>query len=303
MTQTAKTGLKLSVVIAASNNISLLKQCLASLKRQWEAEDTEVIVVSNYNGLTKDMIEKHFPHVRHLRLPEDTTLPELMTQGISCSRGEIVALTEDHCIFDENWCSEIKKAHESPYSVIGGSVENASCKRSLDWAVYFYDYGKYMLPNQPGVVNSLSGMNVSYKKSILKQFENSYQKGFFETFIHEELRNQGHSLYLVPTAVVYHKKNYEIKDALTQCYHHGRSYGGMRIANAILLKRIAFIFGSLMLPILLSSRIVLGIIRKRRHIRELFLSLPYLLLLMASWSFGEFCGYLGGEGTSSRKWK
>jgi len=44
-------------------------------------------------------------------------------------------------------------------------------------------------------------------------------------------------------------------------------------------------------------------VRKRRHIKELLHSLPYLLILMTSWSFGEFCGYLAGEGDSTSKWK
>ncbi|MGI0001659.1 MAG: glycosyltransferase family 2 protein [Nitrososphaeraceae archaeon] len=295
--------MKLSVVIAASNNASLLEQCLASLRGQGEAADIEVIVVSNYNAGTQEMIEKQFPQVKHISLPEDTTVPELRAMGISYSRGEIMALAEDHCVFDENWCSEIKKAHELPYSVIGGSVENASCERSLDWAVYFYEYGKYMLPNQADVVDSLPGNNVSYKRCVLEEIDGSLRKGFFETFIHWELRRQGYSLYLIPSAIVYHKKSYKAKETFIQCYHHGRSFAGLRVSDASLLKRIEFILGSLILPFLLPLRIVLRAIRKGRHIRELFLSLPYLLLLMVGWSFGEFCGYVGGEGRSSRKWK
>lgn len=299
----ATTNFKLSIVIAASNNISLLKKCLVSLKGQGEAADTEVVVVSNYNNGIKEMIEKQFPRVRHISLPEDTTVPELRAQGIFHSSGEVVALIEDHCVLDKNWCSEIRRAHKLHYLVVGGSVENMSCERSLDWAVYFYDYGKYMLPNRTGAVDSLSGMNVSYKRSILKQLEDSYRNGFFEVFIHEELKNQGHSLYLMPAAIVYHNKNYGTKEALIEYYHHGRSFGGMRVLNAPLSKRIAFTLGSLALPILLPLRIISRTIGKGRHIRELLLSLPYLLLLMTCWAFGEFCGYVRGEGSSSAKWK
>jgi hypothetical protein len=90
-------------------------------------------------------------------------VPELRTKGINLAHGEIFALVEDYCTLDEHWCAEIKKAHRLPFSVIGGAVENRSPDKLLNWAVYFYDYGKYMFPAQPGAVETLSGMNVSYK--------------------------------------------------------------------------------------------------------------------------------------------
>ena len=301
MTITKKTGMRLSVIIASWNDTSTLTQCLLSLKGQGEVSDTEIIVVRNDGGEAQEMIEGQFPYLKYINLPLSATVPELRREGISCSKGEIVALIEDHCIVDKNWCSEIKKAHERPYSIIGGSVENASCERSLDWAVYFYDYGKYMKPNEAGIVDSLPGNNVSYKRPVLEKVENSLRKGFFETFIHQELKEHGYHLYLLPSAIIFHKKNYKVKEAIIQCYYHGRSFGRMRISNTSHLWRIGLVLGSLILPVLLPTRIVLRTIRKGRHLRELLLSMPYLLLLMASWSYGEFCGYIGGEGNSSSR--
>lgn len=293
---------KLSVIIAAFNDISLLELCLASLKGQWEMQDTDVFVAANYRDGVQQMFERQFPDVKYLCCSAETTVPELRTQGILHTTGEIVALAEDHCIFDGNWCAEIKKAHQSAYPVIGGSVENAS-ERLLDWAVYFHDYGKYMLPNQAGAVETLSGINVSYKRPFLNKIKDTFQKGFYETFIHLKLTKEGNPLYLIPSAVVYHNKSYKIKEAFTQCYHHGRSFGGMRVSNASISKRLSFVLASTILPALLPLRIALGILKKRRHMKELLLSFPYLVLLMISWSYGECCGYLFGVGGSAARWR
>ncbi|MGI8899063.1 MAG: glycosyltransferase [Pyrinomonadaceae bacterium] len=287
----------LSIVIAAWNNSSSLRKCLASLAGQADREDTEVIVISNYNSGARAMVEREFPNVKLISAPVQTTVPELRTRGISRASGKIIALLEDHCTFSENWCAEIKKAHQLPYSIIGGSVENASGERPLDWAVYFYDYGKYMLPNQAGIVGSLSGINVSYKRSVLEKVEQSFRQGFLETFINEELKKQGEALYLAPLAIVYHQKNYEIKDAFTQSYRYGRSYGGMRTLNTKFWHRIGLILSSLTLPVLLPSRIALRTVRKGRYLKELLRSFPHILLLMTSWSYGELCGYVGGPVT------
>src|SRR2546428_5598229 len=93
--ETAAGAVKLSIVIAAPNNAVLLEKCLASLTGQVETGDTEVIVVSNYDGAGA-MIAVQFPHVRHIRLPVATTVPELRAEGIRQAQGEIVALAEDH---------------------------------------------------------------------------------------------------------------------------------------------------------------------------------------------------------------
>lgn len=302
MTETPANSTRLSVVVAAWNGGAMLSQCLASLNGQTDAADTEIIVASNFAEGTELLREK-FPRVRHLSLPAGTTVPELRAAGIRCSTGEVVALLEDNCSVDSNWYSEIRRAHESPYAIVGGSVENVSFDTALDWAVYFYDYGKYMIPNQAGEVSTLSGNNVSYKRSVLESVQDKFREGFFETFIHEELKRQGHKLYLVPPAIVYHQKSYEARNALADCYHHARSFAGKRILAAPLWQRLVFVFGSFVLPILLPVRIASRIIKKDRHLKELFLSFPYIVLLMSSWSLGEFCGYSFGEGASAKVWK
>ena len=302
MTLSGNKKIKLSVVIAAWNGIHALEECLASLEKQVTELDTEVIVVSNFQTETLEN-EKRFSFLKFFFHSKEAIVPELRADGILYTHGEIVALVEDHCIFDPMWCQEIKKAHEFPYGIIGGSVENASVKRVLDWAVYFYDYGKYMLPNKADVQETLSGMNVSYKREALDMVQENYKNGFFETFVNEELKRRGMKLYMMPTAIVYHNKNYELGRATTQCFHLARSFAAKRILNSALSKRAFFIVTSFVLPVLLSARIAAWTISKGRHIKELILSFPCILLLMTIWSFGEFCGYLSGEGRSARQWR
>ena len=298
MKEPANQEIKLSIVVAAWNGASLLRQCLASLEKQTDKNKTEVIVVGNYpiskNGFS-------LPGM-FLTLPETATVPELRREGIARARGQIIALLEDQCVFDSRWCQEIKKAHRNG-SVIGGSVENASVDRALDWAVYFYDYGKYMPPNKSGPVADLSGMNVSYSRAILEEIREVYEDGFFETFVNEALKKRGHQLVMAPSAVVLHNKNYDIKRAAAHCYHLARSFAARRSADFSLSKRAFFVAVSFILPVLLPFRIISVTIKKGRRLGQLIRSLPFLFLLMGVWSFGEFCGYLQGEGSSARKWR
>jgi len=291
----------LSIVIAAWNGNALLQQCLSSLEKQTDKTKTEVIVVSNFQT---DFSANGFSlPARFSAISETATVPELRREGIRLAQGKIVALLEDLCFFDSRWCEEIKKAHEKPDGIIGGSVENAGDKRALNWAVYFYDYGKYMLPNRAGVTETLSGLNVSYKRTALEEVCEIYRNGFYETFVNEELKKRGHRLLMVPAAIVYHNKDYETKRATEHCYHLARSFAAQRVAGFGLPKRAFAAIASLILPLLLPARVVAATVKKGRHTGQLVRSLPYLIFLMFVWSFGEFSGYLFGEGNSAGEWR
>jgi GT2 family glycosyltransferase len=294
---------KISVVIAAWNHPASLALCLTSLEAQADADGAEIIAVSNYDGEALGEVKKRFPLVKYVSLAEGATVPELRGRGIACARGAIVAMLEDTCLLDERWLSEIRRAHSLSYVAVGGAIENASEARLSDWAVYFFDYGKYMPPNRDGVVDSLPGINVSYKRSVIELAEKTFNAGFSETFIHEELKRQGQELYLSNSVVVHYKKNGSLKESLVKFYHMARSFGGKRVSDVTLMKRLVLVFGSLALPILLPARIALRVVRKGRNTVPLLLCFPHLILLMTGWAAGEFCGYVWGEGTSSGKWK
>lgn len=292
--------IKLSIVIATWNDAESLRRCLISLEKQ--VETAEVIVVSNFS--TKNLADdSRFSFVKFIELPANTTVPQLRSYGINAATGKIIALAEDHCFFDANWYQDMQKAHELNHAAIGGAIENASGSRALDWAVYFYDYGKYMPPNQAGETETLSGFNASYRKEVLDEMREIYADGFFETFFNEELKKRGHKLYLTDSAIIYHAKNYELKKTSTQFYHLARSFAARRVSSVPFSKRAAFAVVSLALPIILPTRIALNIIKKNRRIKELVSSFPCLVLLMSAWSWGEFRGYLGGEGESASAWR
>lgn len=293
----------LSVVIAASNGPPCLCRCLNSIKGQIESHDAEVLVITNFDASSVEAKLRGHRSIRFDSLPEDATVPELRTRGLKNARGDIIALSEDNVLFDADWCAALKEAHKSPHEVIGGPVARADERRAQDWAVYFYEYGRFMPPVSAGPVDRLAGNNVSYKRAALSPVWEMIEDGFVETFVHQELQRRGYTLYLAPEAKVYHFKQYAFRETLRQCFHHGRSFAGVRIQGATLGRRFAFIAGSLALPILLPARILLRTLRKRRHLRALARSFPYLLGFLTSWSLGEFCGYAAGPGDSIQHWK
>lgn len=291
---------RLSVVVVASNSPKALEKTLASLRRQGEFPDTEVIAVSNFEGQDLSGLRERFPFARSMALQRDATVPELRARGISLSSGEIVAFVEDYGFVDDRWCAEIKKAHDSHFSVVGGAVENRCPNKLRNWAVYFFDYGKYMLPATAGFAATLSGLNVSYKRAVLGEIEETFRDGFHETFVHEELKKKGHQLWLVPSAIVFLSKDYRLGETFRSFFDLARSFAGTRVVHYKPLTRALFGLGTCLLPVVLPLRVVLRVIPKRRNLSRLFLCIPILTLLMIGWAAGEFCGYVFSKAANPR---
>lgn len=292
---------RLSVVVASLNGAGSLADCITSFVRQPRGNEIEVVVAESSDNDMAAKICSQYANVRLFHFAERRSIPELRATGLLNARGEILAMTEDHCLADAHWVENILHAHESPSLVIGGAVENAATERLIDWAVYFCEYGRYMLPVAAGPTVDLPGPNVSYKRMALDYFRDLLAPASWEPFWHWRLVSRGITLINDPSLVVYHCKNFTLRGFLDERYYYARSFAGRRVEGAPRHKRALFILAAPLLPPLLLGRIVGRVLRKGRHRRELFLSLPYIILFTLSWSLGELIGYAWGAGDSLDK--
>ena len=292
---------KISVVAVSVDGLPLIDECVRALENQRGDFDAEIIVVSCCNDSTAEHIKKNFPCVKLLQLSERLSIPELRAIGISHATGDIIAITEDRCIAQENWFEEIIKAHKLGYEAVGGAIENGGIHRIVDWAVYLCEYSHMMLPIPYGEVNSIPGNNASYKREILDKVDESIKRNYWEFFLHEEMRKLGVKFLSVPTIVVRKKKEFGFLYFLTQRFHYSRSFAGMRRSNIPVPKRLLHALFSPLLPFLMIRRIAKQVFQKRRYRKEFLLSLPLLAVFLVSYAFGEFTGYLFGPGKSLLK--
>jgi len=296
----------LSVVIASVNGYRYIAQCLRSLAKQRHRDHGEIIVVEGSGDDTATRVAREFPWVRMIPCSTRKPIPELRSIGIREAKAPIVATTEDHCVFDEDWYGQILRAHESsPAPAIGGAVENWSRERMVDWAAYICEYGKFMLPFPAGSVTDLPGPNVSYKREILEKACGDLldELGAWEYVLHERLLSLGMELRIDPAVVVYHAKIFAFWDVLTQRYYFGRSFAATRVATAPFGMRAFWVAISLLLPPLFLWRYARCFVGKRRFVRKVVKTFPLLVLSAVAWSVGEFFGYAFGDGGAALRVK
>lgn len=294
-------GVALSVVIASVNGLPMIEDCLAALAPRQGGGAHEVIVADSVGGETVRRVREEFPWVRVLAFSERQTIPQLRAAGLAASRGEVVAIIEDHCIAGPEWFGQMLEAHTShPECVaIGGAVENGSRDRLVDWAVFFCEYSHAMLPISRGPARDITGNNASYKRRAFEGIDqDALTGGFWEFSLHGRLRARGDVFWQEPAILVYHKKRFGFGYFLSQRYHYSRYYTGSITAGAGIGRRVARGLMSLALPPLLLFRIAAQVVRKRRHLKEFALSSPILLVFTCAWAIGELVGCLAGPGRS-----
>lgn len=293
----------ISVIVVSAGRGGETYECLASLHQQQGDFAAEVLVVDANGHLNPAEVARRFPSTTVLRADGRRTIPALQAGALRRTRGDIVAVMNEYCVADPQWYEEMVRAHHAhPECVaVGGAVENGSRARLTDWAAYFCEYSTYMLPVPAETVDDIPGHNVSYKR---RAFENIPDldavlcRGFWESTLHPILRRRGERFFSAPSAVVYYKKRFGFVQFLHQRYHYSRYYAGEIVAGAAWLRRLLRGAAALALPALLLGRIVTRVARKRRHIRELALSSPMLVIFTAAWAAGEAVGALLGPGRS-----
>ncbi len=283
---------KLSVVVASQNAIRSVRDCLSALESQRKDESIEIVVVDNSVDETADIVRREFPKAKLIAADHDRLIPELWGIGISESTGDYLALTTTHFVPSGTWAREILKAHERPYSGIGGAIENDKAAGIVSWAIYFCRYSAYMLPFAESGVSDFAADNASYKRRDLELVASSMTDGFWETFVHQEMVKKGMSLIKMPEIVVYHQNSFSFAGFMNQRYWHGRQFGAQRAGRVSAAKRIALIIASPLIPLLYLFRITRRVFARKRNVGKLVAAFPILFLFLLSWSFGELSGYV-----------
>jgi hypothetical protein len=211
------------------------------------------------------------------------------------ARGQIIALTIENCVPAPDWLSQIVNAHSAAYPAIGGAVEIDPQAKLMDWAIYFSRYSNYMLPFRPRLLDDLAGDNCSYKRDALDRAKDQMRDGFWETFIHDDLRQRKEQLLCDPSIVVTYCGGLSGWSFFKRRYLHGKYFGARRGRALGKVQRLVRAAGAPIVPFLLLLRIDGRICKNGRHRSKLFPALPLIFCFAMAWSAGEALGYFSGS--------
>lgn len=289
---------RLSVVVASFRERRLLDECLGSVLPQCAQWGAELVVARAGSAADVRAVAEGYPGARVVACAAGSTVPELRAAGLRAASGDIVALTEDHCIAAEGWLAELLSGYRAGADVVGGAMRNAQGRRMVDWGAYFAEYGFFASPGSGDGAPALTGANVAYGGEAVAEAAGLTAEGSWENVVHARLAERGRTLRFLESAVVAQNQNYGFGAFCRNRFAHGREYARVRLSEEGLGRRWFYLPGTLVLPFLLTWRVAR--LNSGREPGTFLKALPYTFAFLSAWSVGELAGYWQGPAATGQ---
>ncbi|MDZ4762164.1 MAG: hypothetical protein SGJ21_13950 [Alphaproteobacteria bacterium] len=227
-----------------------------------------------------------------LSSPENTLIPELWRDGILRARGKHVALTSAHCLPSPDWVATLLAADLQKNVGVGGVIELDPRCSPVHKSIYLLRYLAFAPPQRARAVADIAADNAIYRRAEIMAHPQLLAKGFWEPSFHRRFATEGLSLCVAPAIRVGYRGRELAGDFARQRLQHGREYGESRSRALPLLRRVAYLLASPLVPFVILTRVTRRAFRGDIYLRALPVASPWLLWFIASWSIGEIGGYL-----------
>jgi hypothetical protein len=291
----------LSIVVATTKPWPEICACLDSLFKQANAVGAEILVADGHGRGLPDEGRESYKGVIWLK-ELGASVFGLRKLGMRQARGEIIAITEDHCRVAPNWCEQIIQAHKDypDAAAIGGAVENGATASLIDWANFFLVFAPFVSPIRNGPSERIClQANISYKRRLVDRIAS--QLGVMEMLFTRQLQKEGEILVADDRLLVSHVQSHGFWRTFAAHFHNGRSIAGFRLEHLSGMERMLRLGSTAILPPYLLWSTLRPLVSKQRFLGQVFASLPLLALLVCCHAAGEFVGYIAGPGRSPQR--
>src|SRR5215831_14484835 len=264
-----------------------LVSCLEVLAPQVAAVGGEIIVGDGHGAALGESNAVDSLGVSWVRIPGASVF-ELRARAVEQARGEIIALTEDHCLVGSDWCRQILDAFSSHPHVMGvtGPVLNGSTDHRIDQANFLHTFASSIPPvNQTQYSRCPPPANVAFRRSAIGP--GPIPAGHIELELSPQLFGQG--LFHVHEGItVTHVQSHGFWLTLRAHFDNGRSTTGLHPVS----------FTRRQLPWNLLRGSLRAMSPEARATRTVRSSLPLMFLLSCCHAAGEVAGIVAGPGRS-----
>ncbi|MHB1007236.1 MAG: glycosyltransferase family 2 protein [Chloroflexota bacterium] len=209
------------VIIPNYNGSHLLPTCLDSLRRQTFQPFTTVVVDNGSTDASASLVEREYPEVTLIRLPNNLVFSGAVNTGIRATDAEMVVLLNNDTEADEHWLEELANAFlsQSTFGWFASKLRLFDRRQVIHSAGDFYgtdgipgnrgvwevDRGQF---DVPGEVFGACGGAAAYRRSMLEDvglFDEDLIGYCEDVDLNWRARLAGHRCFFVPAAVVYHR--------------------------------------------------------------------------------------------------
>jgi hypothetical protein len=293
----------LSIVVPTCHPWPEVEPTLAAIfAAEEEFADFEVILGDgDGNGAPPPGVPRD-PRLEVITIPGGSVF-DLRAAGFARARGEIVAMTEDHCVPAPGWAGQVVEAHVRHPDIIGiaGGVTNGSVDSAWDWANYLMTFAEHM-PPMPDLqtVRAPSVANGSVKRARAA-IPPEPAPGWFEMGLMAELMGTGQVVRDDGSQVAHVQSQGGWRGTLAAHFHNGRSSAGLRVERPGLATARGDLGRLARLPAQLTRELRAALSRRPPLQGKAATGARLVPVLASAHAVGELAGLLTGPGSSVDK--
>jgi hypothetical protein len=287
----------LTVVIPTCHGWAAVRPFLEGLRDQAQATGAEVVVVdgSTEPGPPPDALWPGLVWLHRAGVGVFT----LRALGRQAARGDILAVTEDHCLVAPDWCARILEAYASHpnAAAIKGVVRNGSRARLADRASYLMSQAPHLPPFTGAPADTILGAScATYSRRALERLA---REPGWPLELHDvgRWRAAGETIVADERIWVEHHQSAPLLELSRLHYHNARAISGLR-RSRIAWRDWVRLAAAPILLIVRTARTVALCAQKRVPWSALLPSVPLFLWFYVWKASGEITGYLTGPGDS-----
>jgi hypothetical protein len=298
------TGPAMSVIVVTEGMSECLRWTVECLQSQTVAAELECVLVTRSRASLASFEQAPGPlhAVRIVERRDIGSTGAAKAEGVSAAAAPLVAFAEDHSYADRHWAEALISAHrEGRYAAVGPVVSNANPISARSVACFLVYYGMYMTADRAGEAPHLPGNHSCYRREVLLEY-GPYLPAMLEAEIvlHRELLAKGMRLHQEPGARVYHLNYSALGPAVREYYLASRVFAAERSRRWGAARRLVYVCGSPLLPVLRLARIRRQAHTARLGWRTMATALAPALAILCAGAAGEMLGYGLGPGGATR---
>lgn len=284
--------MKVSVIIATHGRPQALAQCLEMLDRQsFPADDFEIIVVDDFSDEPLALARNagQLPRLSVYRTTVKSGPGNARNLGANHAAGELLAFTDDDCLPDPHWLTELWTAHQAhPAVMLGGTLYNAvpeyigaEASQVISETVYAW-YNANPVRSRFFSTNNAAVPMAGFR--ALRGFDTAFYGASEDRDFCDRWLASGRTMHFVPGAVIGHAHRLTLRKYVRQHFGYGR---GAAIYHERRRKRGT---GSLRTELPFHGRF--SFLAWKRLRREPPGKMFVLILLCIVWQLANAAGYL-----------
>jgi len=294
----ATTTPEISVVLV-TDGAGAVTEVVEHLRRQTIRDRLELVLATDDpDGVASgDFDDGRLAAVRIVGVETITPLAVARADAVRAASAPYVFLGETHTFPEPEMLERLLEAHRAGWGRVAPLLENANPRNVWSWAGFLLDYGRFAGPATSAEARA-PVYNCSYLRSHLLDLEPLGRLLEGGSTLNDDLARAGCRSFRVGDARLAHLNVATPSGLIRERYLVGRAIGGRLSRHWPLWRRVVYVAGAPLIPLVLASRTLRAEGMRDRVRASPRMTLTAMLLGLVLRAAGEAVAYAAGPGAA-----